>query len=189
MSFSPAWQTTEKRERIKCKIKAYDFKTIKWSKENGGKNCSLVCYYLLFVVLVNTSLKYVLKNWLSELEENNFEVLTRFRDDSNLLYSFYGEQKAGRGRPRKHEVKIDFKNLNKSYFDMTKEDDNIEIYSGVVFSKSLKSDVLVAIVYTTKNNKSSHKIYTTTNVSLTYEKLLKYYQTRFQIEFLYRDGK
>ena len=73
---------------------------------------------------------------------------------------------------------------------MIEVDDNIEIYSGVVFSKSLKTDVLVAIVYTSKkNNKTTHKIYMTTDVNLSYDKLLKYYQTRFQIEFLYRDGK
>lgn len=129
------------------------------------------------------------ETFISKLKENNFEVVTRLRDDANLLYKFLGKQKVGRGRPRKHEGKIDFKNLNKSYFDIIKVDDNVEIYSGVVFSKSLKSDVLVAIVYTTKNNKTSHKIYMTTDVNLSCDKLLKYYQTRFQIEFLYRDGK
>ena len=129
------------------------------------------------------------ETFISKLKENNFEVVTRLRDDANLLYKFHGEQKAGRGRPRKYEGKIDFKNLNKSNFDVIKVDDNIEIYSGIVFSKSLKSDVLVAIVYTSKNNKISHKIYMTTDVNLSYDKLLKYYQTRFQIEFLYRDGK
>ena len=166
----------------------------------NSENDSLVSHYAKLLIdrkhELQTLSKYVVadayfakETFISKLKENDFEVVTRLRDDANLLYKFHGEQKGGRGRPRKHEGKIDFRNLNKSYFNSTKIDDNIEIYSGIVFSKSLKSDVLVAIVYTCKNKKQSHKIYMTTDVNLTCDKLLKYYQTRFQIEFLYRDGK
>jgi hypothetical protein len=165
-----------------------------------SENENLVSHYAKLLIdrkqELQTLSKYVVadayfakETFISKLKQNNFEIVTRLRDDANLCYKFYGKQKTGRGRPRKFEGKIDFKKLNKSYFDVIEVDDNIEIYSGVVFSKSLKTDVLVAIVYTSKNNKSSHKIYMTTDVNLSYDKLLKYYQTRFQIEFLYRDGK
>lgn len=165
-----------------------------------SENENIVSHYAKLLIdrkqELQTLSKYVVadayfakETFISKLKENNFEIVTRLRDDANLCYKFYGKQKAGRGRPRKFEGKIDFKKLNKAYFDVTKVDDNIEIYSGVVFSKSLKTDILVAIVYTSKNDKTSHKIYMTTDLKLPCNQLLNYYQTRFQIEFLYRDGK
>jgi hypothetical protein len=129
------------------------------------------------------------ETFISKLKAHDFEVVTRLRDDANLVYKFKGEQKGGRGRPKKHDGKIDFKNLNKDYFELHQSDDSVQIYSGIVFSKSLKTDVLVAIVYTNKKGKWKHKIYMSTDLNLTCEKLLNYYQTRFQIEFLYRDAK
>lgn len=129
------------------------------------------------------------ETFISKLKTHDFEVVTRLRDDANLVYKFKGEQKGGRGRPKKHDGKIDFKNLSKDYFELYQSDDSVQIYSGIVFSKSLKTDVLVAIVYTNKKAKWNHKIYMSTDLDLGCEKLLNYYQTRFQIEFLYRDGK
>ena len=129
------------------------------------------------------------ETFISKLRIHDFEVVTRLRDDANLIYKFMGQQKGGRGRPKKHDGKIDFKKLNKSYFELQKSDETIKIYSGIVFSKSLKRDVLIAIVYTNKKDKWVHKIYMSTDLNLTCNNLLSYYQTRFQIEFLYRDGK
>ena len=45
------------------------------------------------------------------------------------------------------------------------------------------------IVYTRKKDKWSHKLYFSTNLELTGHQVLKYYRSRFQIEFIYRDGK
>ena len=79
--------------------------------------------------------------FISKLKSHGFEVVTRLRDDANLMYKFKGEQKAGRGRPKKHDGKIDFSNLNKNYFKVHPSDDLLQIYAGVVFSKSLKTEV------------------------------------------------
>ena len=42
---------------------------------------------------------------------------------------------------------------------------------------------------TNKKGKWSHKLYFCTDLMLEPMLILKYYQTRFQIEFIYRDGK
>lgn len=44
-------------------------------------------------------------------------------------------------------------------------------------------------LYSPKSKEYSHKIYFSTDIELNAKMLLIYYQTRFQIEFLYRDGK
>ena len=40
-----------------------------------------------------------------------------------------------------------------------------------------------------KKGKWSHKVFMSTDINLSGKQILNYYHTRFQIEFLYRDGK
>lgn len=129
------------------------------------------------------------KPFVTELFTNGFDIVTRLRDDANLQYKYNGKKKEGRGRPKKHDGKIDYKNLKEEYFDLVQSDEKIRIYQSIVYSKSLKQDISVVLVYTKRKEKWTHKIYMTTDLTLTADKILEYYQTRFQIEFLYRDGK
>ncbi len=56
------------------------------------------------------------ESFINKLTEHDFEVVTRLRDDSNLMYLYEGEKSIGKGRPRKYDGKIAFKNLKKDYF-------------------------------------------------------------------------
>jgi len=59
-----------------------------------------------------------------------------------------------------------------------------------VYSKALRRNVkLVHVTYSNANGKNSCKLYFSTDVSMSASDVLLYYQSRFQIEFLYRDGK
>ena len=64
-----------------------------------------------------------------------------------------------------------------------------KIYQAIVFSKSLKRKINLVIVYTNKKGKWNHKLYFCTDLELSAEMVLKYYRTRFQIEFTFRDAK
>lgn len=169
---------------------------------------SLLQYYASLLierkeVLLSIS-KYVVvdayfskKPFVNELNKNNFELVSRLRDDADLLYPFTGEQKKGRGRPKKHGEKVDFKSLNLEVFQKVDECEKAKIYSGIVYSKAFKRNINVVIVFTKRRSTKlaevkdewKHKIYFSTDLELESNLLLEYYQTRFQIEFLYRDGK
>lgn len=59
-----------------------------------------------------------------------------------------------------------------------------------VYSKAHRRNVkLVHVTYGKANGKDSCKLYFSTDVSMCATDVLLYYQSRFQIEFLYRDGK
>jgi IS4 transposase len=47
----------------------------------------------------------------------------------------------------------------------------------------------LVIVFTYKKGKWTHKNYFSTDLNLGAKKLIEYYRSRFQIEFLYRDAK
>ena len=122
--------------------------------------------------------------------ENGFDVVSRLRDDADLRYKYQGEQKKGRGRPRKHNGKVDFSALKREYFAAVTENEGQKVYHAIVYSKALKRDINLVIEYNlNKKGEWGHKLYFSTDLQLPPEQLLKYYRTRFQIEFTFRDAK
>ena len=54
--------------------------------------------------------------FVSKLQEEGFDVISWLRDDADLKYRCLTIPKKGRGRPRKYDEKVDFKNLKSDYF-------------------------------------------------------------------------
>ncbi len=127
--------------------------------------------------------------FVERLMDHNFEVTSRLRIDSSLQYLYKGEPKKGRGRPKKYDGKVDFKNLNMKYFKLIEVSDNTKVYHAQVYSKPLKRTINLVIEYTKNKKDWSYKLYFSTDLSLDAQTILKYYRNRFQIEFLYRDAK
>ena len=127
--------------------------------------------------------------FVCSLSDHGFEVVSRLRDDADLRYKYIAEQSTGRGRPKKYDGKVDFKNLKQEHINLIEENSENKICQTIVYSKSLKREINLVIVYTRKKDKWSHKLYFCTDVELDPKLLLKYYQTRFQIEFTFRDAK
>lgn len=127
--------------------------------------------------------------FVSVLSDNDFEVVSRLRDDADLKYRYTAEQSTGRGRPKKYDGKVDFKNLKMEHVRLVEQNTDAKIYQTIVYSKSLKRDINLVIVYTYKKGKCNYKLYFSTDLKLEAKLVLKYYQTRFQIEFVFRDAK
>jgi hypothetical protein len=117
-------------------------------------------------------------------------LISHLRDDADLKYLFRGEQTGKKGRPRKHDGKINWANLKQDYFNVIQIDELTTVYCAIVYSKSFKRNIKIACEFTTSDKgKVTHKIYFTTDLEMDAEDIIKYYRSRFQIEFLYRDGK
>lgn len=119
-----------------------------------------------------------------------FQVVSRLRDDADLQYIFNGIQKAGKGRNRKYDGKINFNKLKSKYLNLVLETELEKIYSIEAYSKSLKRTLNIVLIFTkNKNQKWSHKIYFSTDLNQDWTEIMEMYRQRFQIEFLYRDAK
>ncbi len=130
------------------------------------------------------------KKFIDQLIMAKMNLISRLRDDADLLYLFHGEQSSGKGRPKKYDGKIIHNNINKNYFNLVEQNDKSTIYCAEVYSKSLKRIIkLVHVIYKNKKGKEIYKLYFSTDISLAALEILDYYRTRFQIEFLYRDSK
>jgi len=116
--------------------------------------------------------------------------ISRLRDDSVLKYKYMGEQSGKKGANKKFNGKVDVKNFDTSYFSLDLLTDEIKIYSAVVYSKAFKRYIKLAITIFIKDEKEiARKLYFSTDLNQAGEEIVRFYRSRFQIEFLYRDAK
>jgi len=118
------------------------------------------------------------------------QLISRLRDDADLRYLCQDAPSRKRGRPRKYAGKINTKGIDTEYFNLIADNQDQTVHSAIVYSKALKRNILlVHVLYKTAKGKQSVKLYVSTDLELHPLNVLEYYQSRFQIEFLYRDGK
>ena len=119
------------------------------------------------------------------------EIITRLRDDANLVYPYIGPQPKRKGRPTEFGNKFDPTNLDPAYFTCCIEEEDFRIYETTLYSGSLKRYLRVAVMhrYDKQGNFKNHSIFCATDLTLSGIDIFVYYKSRFQIEFLYRDAK
>jgi hypothetical protein len=116
-----------------------------------------------------------------------FHLVSRLRDDANLMYIYNGKPTGKRGRPKVYGEKIDFKNLDCSRMERIETDsEKEEFYTLVAYSKAMKRNIRLVIW---KNGKGKHKLYFPTDIGMSGKDVIEFYRTRFQIESCYRDAK
>ena len=121
---------------------------------------------------------------------SGLEFISRLRDDSVLKYKFTGEPTGKKGAPKKFAGLVDVYNFNPNQFSLDLSNEEITIYSLVVYSKAFKMDIKLAIaIFYKEGIEMARKLYFSTDLKQAGEKIVRYYQARFQIEFLYRDAK
>jgi hypothetical protein len=122
---------------------------------------------------------------------NGFECITRMRDDANLQYIYKGQQKGGKGRPKKYDGKVNLQKIDRRRFKCVESTDELRIYECTLYSVMLQSNVKVAFVeFLNKSGEvQSSKIFMSTNLDRDAKTLVKYYRARYQMEFNFRDAK
>jgi hypothetical protein len=130
------------------------------------------------------------RSFTDQIVAIEMHLISRLRDDADLRYICRDQPTGKRGRPRKYSGKIIINNIDKDYFTFISQDEESTVYAAEVYSKALKRNImLVHVTYPKASGKDACKLYFTTDVSMPAADVLLYYQSRYQIEFLYRDGK
>jgi hypothetical protein len=126
------------------------------------------------------------------VRQMNLHLISKLRSDAALYPAFEGEY-SGTGRPAKYGEKIDVRKPDAKYLQETSTEDNLrtDIYQGQFYNKEFAFALNVVIMVKTniETNAQAHVILFSTDLELTYEKIIKFYSLRFQIEFNFRDAK
>lgn len=129
---------------------------------------------------------YAKKKFADRVVELGFVMISRLRSDARINYLFEGAKTGRRGRPRKYDGKVDYQDLSRfAKHQIEVVGQEIELYSKVVWSVSLKRQIKLVIV---KYKKRQVNLFST-GLKMEAEEVFRLYRSRFTIEFLIRDAK
>jgi putative transposase len=122
----------------------------------------------------------------------DLHLISKLRADSALHLRYEGPY-AGRGPHRKYGDKLDYAALPERYLQQTTTEDDIEtrIYHAEVLHKDFAQPLNVVIIVKTnlKTKACAHVVLFSSDLTLSWQKVMDYYCLRFQIEFNFRDAK
>jgi hypothetical protein len=128
--------------------------------------------------------------WL--VKQAGLHFVSKLRHDAALYEPFSGKYR-GRGPHPKYGDKIDVHKMKKKYLksDTKEKDIRTQIYQATLLNKEFAFPLNVVVILKTNlsTNAQAHVILFSTDVTLSYEKIMDYYSLRFQIEFNFRDAK
>jgi Transposase DDE domain len=131
---------------------------------------------------------YTKKTIMDAVCNLGLQAVGKLRIDANLKYLYSGPQK-GRGAPRKYDGKVVLSDLRRLRF-VREIEPEVRMYTQEVWHVSLKRKIrIVVLVNLEKRNKPSMAVLFSTDTDLDSDKILSYYKSRFQIEFIFRDAK
>ena len=154
---------------------------------------------LLFALLPAFSLSYVVldtaygnASYLQVILEKNLAIISKLRHDTALFYPYQGEK--GKTKPKKYGDRVDFTQLNAEQLieSHTENGYRYETFQYQAWNKSLHTHLLnVVTIRATqlKTNSSTWVHFFSNDLHLSAQRLMQYYQLRFQIEFDFRDAK
>ena len=126
------------------------------------------------------------------VRQTGLHLISKMRSDAALYLPFAGEHKKRGPKPRQG-AKIDVRAMNDQYLKETTVADNLrtDIDQGQFCNKEF--DFLLNVVIMVKTNiktsAQAHVILFSTDLEQLYDKIIKFYSLRFQIEFNFRNAK
>lgn len=131
-------------------------------------------------------------NSLQMARQVNLHIISKLRHDTALYIPYQHPDLNHRSR-RKYGDKLDWRNIPGVYLRQSsiEEDIKTDIYQSTLLHKEFAQPLNVVILVKTniKTNARSHVILFSSDLDLSYEKIIDYYKLRFQIEFNFRDAK
>jgi putative transposase len=124
--------------------------------------------------------------------QTGLDFVSKLRQDAALHEPFRGKYR-GRGPHPKYGDKVNVRQMKKKYLKSDKKEDGIrtQIYQATLLNKEFAFPINAVIVLKThlSTKTQAHVILFSTDLKLSYEKIMDFYTLRFQIEFNFRDAK
>lgn len=131
-------------------------------------------------------------NALQMVLQCGLHLISKLRYDAALYFIYDGEQKR-RGPRRKYGQKINYRDIPEKYLveENTEGDIQTRIYQAKMLHREFAQPLNVVIITKTnlKTGAFANVNLFSSDLELTYEKIIDFYSLRFQIEFNFRDAK
>jgi hypothetical protein len=128
---------------------------------------------------------YTRKGFVDGVCQQGLHLIGTLRKDADLLYLFEGIRERRRGAPKKYDGKVKVSELAR-FEEVSPLASGEEVRTKVVWSKSLNRAIRVVGVRT---KPGAYALFFSTDLTLAVADLRAWYRLRFQLEFVFRDGK
>ena len=117
--------------------------------------------------------------------------ISRLRDDAVLFYLNREPKTGKKGAPKKYAGRVKPSQPDMNFFTLCCNTAELKVYNAIVYCKAFGQNINLSITaFYNKNGKEvARKLYFSTDLKMDGMKIVSYYRSRFQIEFLYRDAK
>ena len=138
---------------------------------------------------------YAKKKYVDAVVAEGLHPVTKLRADANMRFRYTAQRTGKQGRPKTYDGKVNWQDLSRfDKVDLSSlslgAEPGTEVYTAELYHVTLKRWLrTVVIVWRTADGKRHHAILATTDLKSTAADVLRMYQARFQLEFLFRDGK
>jgi len=126
------------------------------------------------------------------VRQTGLHFVSKLRWDAALYEPFSGRYR-GRGPHPKYGNKIDVHKMKKKYLksDTNEKGVRTQIYQATLLNKEFAFPINVVILLKTNlsTKAQAHVVLFSTDLELSYERMMDFYTLRFQIEFNFRDAK
>ena len=129
---------------------------------------------------------YSKKKFIDAVTNMQLEQIGKLRRDANLRWLYTGLQNL-QGRPKLYDGKVNFDNLTS--FDFVANIDSVNMYTAVVNSVQFKRNIRIVYLVKQNGNSTSTALLFSTDTNIAALDIYRFYKSRFQIEFLFRDAK
>lgn len=136
---------------------------------------------------------YAKKKYLDGVVALKLHIVTKLRNDADMRFRYVGKPTGQPGRPKVYDGKVDWQDLSR--FAAVETSDlalsaGVTAYTAELYHNSFKRWLrVVVLVWHSADGKHHHAILATTDLDCAARELIEMYQGRFQLEFLFRDGK
>jgi putative transposase len=124
--------------------------------------------------------------------ENDLHLISKMRRDAALFEKYDGGY-GGRGAKKKYGKRLKYDLLPVKYLKHSERDADVitNYYQGLFLHREFGREINVVIIVkiNLKTQKAGHVILFSSDVEMSWEKMVDYYSLRFQIEFNFRDAK
>ena len=127
---------------------------------------------------------YAKHKFINGVIDEGLQAISKLRHDAHLRWLYSGEQKP-LGRLKEYDGKVIF-DEHLERFEQQELDSDTQLYTAIVNSPSLKLNIRVVFLLYKGERKV---ILFSTDTTLEAKEIVRYYRSRFQIEFLFRDAR
>jgi hypothetical protein len=126
------------------------------------------------------------------LASTRLHLVTKLRCDADLRYLYQGPPKRGPGRPRRMDGKVDWEDFSRfSRLDASSLGLSVgsQAYSQVLYSPCFGQKLKVVVLLHQHKTRVTRQVLASSDTELEALQLVRMYQSRFQLEFVFRDAK